>query len=560
MSSFRNAVSNLNHRINKVFHDIRFGDNYKRLITLTNEMRDAFVTENKLIAGAPGVGFGIGTTTKVRMNGPIRYQIGGQTYSSVDVGLATKTEQLIALANELRTDHATSKTVVTDIKTLVNALRTQELNRCVTPPTFVIDTNYDIKNSVAFEIIVAGVLVTIAADQSFDTGTSEQISTDAYFAAAILSIDLNATTHVDWGAEAVDAATALTNLDVVTASGAVVCGTVVVEAKGGVGETWTGASDALTTGTGGNVANSTVYANNQYVGDAVIGAAVSTSAPDTLTAAAADLLSGAAEAVLDSDGQDITATKYGAWRFQISKLGALTTTASHDTTDMAYESAELALLALANQALVANTVVVGYLVIQAAGGGFTIGTDDPKAADAAVTSATYYDVQGDTGLIAAATGVVSGTAEELNIGAATVKVNGVQLAAVAADLTLPFPLIDTVTTLKWGAWLIVTDLVGTGHYVQSVDGDTTASLMAYASFATALAAADAMIAAMPNRFVVLGVLYIHNGAKDPWTAQTDDITDGSDVTESLFKMRILGEGIQAVDAAAVKDIIGAVGD
>ncbi len=557
----RNQVYSLNHQINGLFREIRFGDKLKRIITLVNQLRTARVTENKLLAGAPGCGFGIGTTTKVRMNGPIQYQIGGQLYSSADVGLAEKTAQLIKMANELRTDHGTSKTVVTDIKTLVNALRTQELTRCVTPPNFEIDTNYDIKNGDAFEIIVGGVLVTIATDQNFDTGTAEQISTDAYFAAAILSIDLNATTHVDWGAEAVDAATALANLGVITASGAVVCGTVVVEAKGGVGETWTGASDALTTGTGGNVANSTVYANNQHVGDAVIGAAVGTSAPATLAAAAADVLDGAAEAVLDGAAEDITATKFGAWRFQISKLGALTTTNSNGGTGtMAYESAELALLALATQALVANTVVVGYLTIQAAGGGFTIGTDLPVTSDAQVTAATYYDVSGDTGLIAAATGDVSGTDEELNISAATVKVNGVQLAEVAADLTLPFPLADTVTTLTWGAWLIVTDLAGTAHYVQSVDGDTTASLMAYADFAAAKVAADAMIAAMPNRFVVLGVLYIHNGVKAPWTAVTDDIIDGSDVTESLFRMRLVGEGIQAVDAATVEDITGAVGD
>jgi len=554
-------VYNLNHRINKLFHDMRFGDKLKRIITLSNQLRTAVVVENKILAGMPGCGFGIGTATKVRMNGPIQYQIGGQRYSSADVGLSEKIAQLIAMANELRTDHATSKTVVTDIKTLVNALRTQELTRCVTPPTFVIDTDFDIKNSVAFEIIVAGVLVTISIDQNFDTGTGVKIATDAYFAGAILSIDANATTHVDWGAEAVDAATALTNLAAVTAAGAVVCGYVIVEAKGGASEPWEAGTDALTSGSGGDVANSTTYVNNQYVGDAIMGAAVGTSAPGSLAAAAADVLDGAAEAVLDGAAEDITAAKFGAWRFQISKTGALTTTNSNGGTGtMAYESAELALLALATQSLTANTVVVGYLVIEATGSGFTIGTDLPITSDANVTAATYYDVSGDTGLVAAATGAVSGTPEELNIGAATIKVNGVQLAEVAADLTLPFPLIDTVTALKWGAWLVVSDLAGTAHYVQSVDGDMAASLMAYDTFVLAKVPADAMIAAMPNRFVVLGVLFIHNGVKAPWTAQTDDITDGGDVTESLFRMRLIGEGVQAVDAAAVEDITGAVGD
>lgn len=556
----RNNVYDLN-RSSPIARKVSLGRILKQTINLTNQLRAARVTENKLLAGMPGCGFGIGTSTKVRMNGPIQYQIGGQVYSSADVGMSEKTAQLIALANELKTDHGTSKTVVTDIKTLVNSLRNQELNRCVTAANFEIDANYDIKNGDGFEIIADGVLVTISTDQNFDTGTGEKIATDGYFVGAILSIDANATTHVDFGAEGADAPTALANLAVVTASGAVVCGYVIIETASGGGKTWVAGTDALNGGTGGDVANSTSYVNNQYVGVAgILGAAVGTSAPATLAAAAADVLSGAAEAVLDSDGQDITGTKYGAWRFQVSKLGVLTTTASHDTTDMAYESAELALLALSNNALVTNTVVMGYLVIQAAGGGFTIGTDDPVDTDAAVTSAVYYDESGDTGLVAAATGEVSGTTHEMNISAATIKVNGVQLAAVGADLTLPFPLVDTVTTLKWGAWLIVTDLGGTAHYIQSVDGDTTASLMAYANYAAAKAAADSMIAAMPNRFVVLGVLYLQNGAKDPWQAQTDDLTDGSDVVQTIFNMRTVGEGLLALTATAIDDITGSVGD
>lgn len=537
----------------------RFGDKFKQTITLANQLRDAKVTENKLLSGMPGCGFGIATSTKVRMNGPIVFQIGGQSYSSVDVGMSEKAAQLIALANELRTDHGTSKTVVTDLKTLVNALRTQELNRCVTSPNFEIDTNFDIKNGDAFDIIVGGILVTIATDQNFDTGTGEQIATDAYFAAAILSIDLGGTTHVDWGAEAVDAATALTNLDVVTAAGDVICGTVVVEAKGGAAENWVAGTDALTTGTGGDVANSTVYANDQYVGDAVMGAAVSTSAPDTLTAAAVDILSGAAEAVLDSAGQDITATKYGAWRFQISKIGTLTTTASHDTIDMAYESAELALLALSNNALVANTVVVGYLVIQAAGGGFTIGTDDPVDTDAAVTSAVYYDESGDSGIITAGTGAVSATAEEMNIGASTVKVNGLQLAEIAADLTLPFPLVDTVTASKYAGWLIISDLAGTAHLILSADGDPTASLQAYDTNAAVVAALDALEAAMPGLFVVLGRFTMLNDGT-LWTAQTHELTDGEDIVDGTFAMNAALTGIQGITADAITDLSGAVGD
>lgn len=152
---------------------------------------------------------------------------------------------------------------------LVNALRGLELTRCVTPPNFEISTNFDIQNGDAFEIISDGVLVTIATDQNFDTGTAIVIATNAYWACAILSIDADATTHVDWGAEAATEAAALALLAAVTASGEVVCGYVAVHAK--AGQDFKAGTDALTGGTGGEVAQATTYYNNQYVGDAALG-------------------------------------------------------------------------------------------------------------------------------------------------------------------------------------------------------------------------------------------------------------------------------------------------
>ena len=83
--------------------------------------------------------------------------------------------------------------------------------------------------------------------------------------------------------------------------------------------------------------------------------------------------------------------------------------------------------------------------------------------------------------------------------------------------------------------------------------------MAYDTYALAKIAADALILNMPERFVVLGVLYIHNGVKAPWTAITDDIVDGVDVIESIFNMRLINEGLQVIDAAAIDDITGEVG-
>lgn len=158
---------------------------------------------------------------------------------------------------------------------LINQIRTQQFTRCVTPPNFEIDTNFDIQNGDAFEIMSGGVLATIATDQNFDTGTSTVIATNAYWAAGILSIDIDGTTYVDWGAEAVSEAAAITALSAVTASGEVVCGYVTVHAA--AGQDWVAGTDALTTGTGGQVAQATNYYNAQFVGDAALTAPVADS-------------------------------------------------------------------------------------------------------------------------------------------------------------------------------------------------------------------------------------------------------------------------------------------
>ena len=127
---------------------------------------------------------------------------------------------------ELAADHANSILFDTEVKADFasykawgDALKT----RCVTPPNFERDTNFDFQNGDAFEIEVAGVQKTVATDLSFDTGTATVIATNAYWAAALLSMDVDGTTsYVDWGAEDVAEAGAITNLAVVTASGAVV--------------------------------------------------------------------------------------------------------------------------------------------------------------------------------------------------------------------------------------------------------------------------------------------------------------------------------------------------
>jgi len=168
-----------------------------------------------------------------------------------------------------------AQAIINELQTYAVALRSQQLTKCITPPNFEISTNFDIQNGDAFEISVDGVIKTVATDKVFNTGTATVIATVAYWACAILSINIDGTTtYVDWGAEASTEALAKANLAAVTATGDVVCGYVSVHAK--AGEDFVAGTDALTTGTGGQVAQATTYYNDQYVGAAVTNAAALT--------------------------------------------------------------------------------------------------------------------------------------------------------------------------------------------------------------------------------------------------------------------------------------------
>lgn len=207
------------------------------------------------------------------MANTLQSDIKGDGWNQPDVVRYLENIQLIV--NELQTDHATFKTAIT-------ALRTADTTVATTPPNFEIDTNFDIQNGDAFEIIVDGVAKTVATDVNFDTGTTTVITTVAYWAAALLSIDIDGTTAtVDWGAEAVDEAGAKALLSAVTATGDVVCGYVAVHAK--AGEDFVAGTDALTGGTGGQVAQTTTYYNDVKVGAAYVAAAAAIAAPATLT-------------------------------------------------------------------------------------------------------------------------------------------------------------------------------------------------------------------------------------------------------------------------------------
>lgn len=235
---------------------------------------------------------------------------------------------------------------------------------------------------------------------------------------------------------------------------------------------------------------------------------------------------------------DITANKYGAWRIMVGKTGAITTqraTANGTSGVMAFASAEDALLSLSQVARTANTVDVGYLVIQAAAGGFTPQTDLPVTSDAQVTSATYYDCyvpRLDNGLTASpSVGLSEGTNDdEYAFGTIDVRTNGLNIAQIAADVTIAFSDADVITTSgKYGGELFVTDLAGTGIMSLASTGIAGgAQTVDLASEAAANTNLDAVQLALPQIFTVIGrVTVLAN--KATFTFNTDDLagTDGT---------------------------------
>lgn len=191
----------------------------------------------------------------------------------------TDLDNLNTLATELRADHATFKTAVDATETLVEELHDdhatnksildealfklaflihRDQNRSVngTSPVFAIDTNFDVKNTETCDFIAAGVPYTLTDNTSCDTGTSKVIAASQW--AAFVIDATNATTlAATWTADAATEAAALALARAIPfVAGKCRLGMVTVQAHA---SGFTAGTDALTTGTGGNVANATNY-------------------------------------------------------------------------------------------------------------------------------------------------------------------------------------------------------------------------------------------------------------------------------------------------------------
>lgn len=188
----------------------------------------------------------------------------------------------VTAVTELMADHATFKTVVDDIKTLVNGLRSAMLYGALGNPAFAISTNFDVKNGNAISYTNGGTLKTLSANSNFDTGTSQVITADKW-SSALLNVSSGGTATATWSAtvNASSEAAAIAALPALPAN-ATPLGYVTVLTGSGV--TWTAGTDALQGGTGGTPATTTNYYNaiNPAVAT-LITAAVSSSTPATLS-------------------------------------------------------------------------------------------------------------------------------------------------------------------------------------------------------------------------------------------------------------------------------------
>lgn len=117
---------------------------------------------------------------------------------------------------------------------------------------------------------------------------------------------------------------------------------------------------------------------------------------------------------------------------------------------------------------------------------------------------------------------ISATPEETAIGACSYVIAGVTYN-LAADATFPFTAAHVVTALKWGVILYQVDASGT--ITTKVPAATPTTAMAFNSEAEAITRVPAPDAAN----VALGYVLINADASN-WTAITDDMTDGSDLT------------------------------
>lgn len=237
------------------------------------------------------------------------------------------------------------------------------------------------------------------------------------------------------------------------------------------------------------------------------------------------------------DNGDVTQSKWGAWRILIDAAGTVTTQDPAGSGSQAFNSAEDALLSLAQRAITANTVEIGYLTLTDSDSAINLGTDN---LDATGVTATMYVVTGPRlgcGLNAAlgstgfatdagvATFDTAGTIDaSIQGGPSTGVVFSRKLSQIGAITNQAMDDADTIATTKYGGWLMVTDLAGTGVYALAANGIAGAvSAMTYTTAALTTTALDEVQNRLPAIFSPLARIQVFNTTGgNNWVAATDN--------------------------------------
>lgn len=237
---------------------------------------------------------------------------------------------------------------------------------------------------------------------------------------------------------------------------------------------------------------------------------------------------------------DITQNLFGAWRVEITALGAVT--AKSAPTVGGYTTEQIALLALGGLARTASSAVLGYLTVVKTGSAFNIGTDNLTVATA---TATFYYERGPhrrmSGLNAALGAASTLTASSTTYGHGTIDVNrnGLKLAQIAAGATQALTDADTIATLKFGAVLVCTNLAGTGKVSINAAGTPGVTAMSYADAATALAAVNLVVDRLPALFVPIILIRVNNQSVSTFTFKTTN-WDATSITSTITDAAIAG--------------------
>lgn len=148
-----------------------------------------------------------------------------------------------------------------------------------------------------------------------------------------------------------------------------------------------------------------------------------------------------------------------------------------------------------------------------------------------VLQGSTTDDDGKTGVITTSGLAIGSTAERVATSLMYYRINNTNYTKAAEAAGSQFSAAHVVTAEKYGVVLCFLDSAGT------FTSKVVSATQAYDTAEEAHAAADAVLAAASNNFPTLcyiGRILILAEAGNDWNANTDDMTDGSDLTTATF--------------------------